>query len=87
VDRNIEKTKRRKELCTMPYEDYLKTPEWNKIRLRALKRVKYRCQVCNKKDVLNVHHRTYERRGHEKIVDLVVLCKDCHKLFHFPNLK
>jgi hypothetical protein len=80
------KAQRLKDLATMPYADYLKTPEWDKIRLRALKRVKYRCQVCNKKSVLNVHHRTYERRGHEKAADLIVLCKDCHRLYHFPKI-
>lgn len=79
------KAQRLKELATMPYVEYLKTPEWNAIRLRALKRVKYRCQVCNKKTVLNVHHRTYERRGNEKPSDLVVLCSGCHKLYHFPT--
>jgi len=50
--------------------------------MAALKRAKYSCQLCNSKDNLNVHHRTYERRGHELASDLIVLCKQCHKTFH-----
>jgi hypothetical protein len=43
----------------------------------------FRCQVCNAYGVqLNVHHRTYERRGAEWDTDLIVLCHDCHEIFH-----
>jgi hypothetical protein len=39
--------------------------------------------VCNASRVqLKAHHRTYERRGSESSKDLVVLCADCHDLFH-----
>jgi len=31
---------------------------------------------------LHVHHRTYERKGHELPQDLIVLCSECHELFH-----
>jgi 5-methylcytosine-specific restriction endonuclease McrA len=71
------------ELKTMPYAEYLKTEHWQQIRNRSLRHAGYRCQICNAKDVpLNVHHRTYERRGEEITRDLIVLCKDCHELFH-----
>lgn len=71
------------ELRTMPYYSYLQTPEWQDRRKRHLKRAHYRCQVCNtNKARLNVHHRTYERRGDEDDRDLIVLCEDCHRLFH-----
>ena len=42
----------------------------------------YRCQVCNSPHDLHVHHRTYERVGHEDPADLTVLCMWCHDLFH-----
>jgi 5-methylcytosine-specific restriction endonuclease McrA len=42
--------------------------------------------VCNeeasKGKPLDVHHRTYERRGAEKAEDVIVLCRRCHELFH-----
>ncbi len=71
------------ELRSMPYRDYLKTDHWHETRQARLRAARYRCQVCNAGDCqLNVHHRTYERRGNEAARDLVVLCEDCHLLFH-----
>jgi DNA-binding MarR family transcriptional regulator len=78
-----QKELRIKELRAMPYEEYLKTPEWQATRARMLKLAGYRCQVCNgKHNGLNVHHRTYERLGEERDSDLVVLCLLCHQMFH-----
>jgi hypothetical protein len=31
---------------------------------------------------LEVHHNTYERYGDESTFDLIVLCEQCHELFH-----
>lgn len=74
---------RLRELATMPYYDYLQTPEWAERRKRAMKRAGYRCQVCNAYGVqLNTHHRTYERRGNEWDKDLITLCRTCHEIFH-----
>jgi 5-methylcytosine-specific restriction endonuclease McrA len=70
-------------LVTMPYRDYLKTPEWHERRKEHLVKAFCRCQVCNASQIrLEVHHRTYERRGYERYEDLIVLCDKCHKLFH-----
>ncbi len=70
-------------LHTMPYREYLQTPEWQETRKRIMKRAGFRCQVCNAYGVrLNVHHRTYERRGYEHDRDLIVLCENCHQIFH-----
>lgn len=72
-----------RELRVMPYKDYLLTPEWQERRKARLKAARYRCQVCNAGNrVLNVHHRTYKRRGDEEPRDLIVLCEECHHLFH-----
>lgn len=81
-------TKRQEDLATMPYKDYLNTPEWKKLRTIMLNKADNRCQICNRGDVtLHVHHRTYDRRGMEKHADLIVLCADCHAKFHdkLPN--
>ncbi len=70
------------ELRTMPYKDYLQTPEWAAKRSEMLNRAGHRCQLCNRAGRLEVHHRTYERRGSELEGDLFVLCANCHDHFH-----
>lgn len=70
------------ELRTMPYKDYLQTSHWKERRLVALNAAGYRCQLCNRDGRLEVHHRTYERRGAELPSDLVALCDVCHRHFH-----
>lgn len=73
---------RARELAAMPYGDYLLTAEWQERRKAMLRSAGNRCMVCNRDRLLNVHHRTYERRGAEHPADLIVLCEDCHGLFH-----
>lgn len=73
---------RLQELHTMPYRDYLLTPEWQATRKRILERDEYRCQICNSPHRLNVHHRDYSRRGYENDTDLTTLCQGCHQVFH-----
>jgi len=75
-----------RELRSMPYPEYLKTPHWQRLRKEALRRAAYRCQVCNRDRMLHVHHRTYERRGCELARDLIVLCDQCHALYHGKGL-
>jgi hypothetical protein len=71
------------ELRSMPYDDYLQTPEWQATRERKLIRVGRSCELCCAKGVvLHVYHNTYVRRGVELDQDLKVLCADCHTTFH-----
>jgi len=75
--------KRRDELHTMPYAEYLKTPEWMVTRKIVKQRAGYRCERCSRPDTeWNVHHLTYERRGYEDLNDLVLLCRRCHEIEH-----
>lgn len=69
-------------LRSMPYAEYLSSPEWLAKRSQALARAERRCQVCNGMRALQVHHRTYQRRAIETEMDLTVLCDGCHGLFH-----
>jgi len=72
-----------KKLKEMPYEDYLKTMHWKIIKYFITFRANYECQLCRtSKDIINVHHNTYNNRGEEKFEDLIVLCQKCHKKFH-----
>lgn len=74
------------ELKAMPYGEYLQTEHWQQTRLVALERDGYACRVCGSTESLNVHHRTYDRRGEEAPGDMTTLCQPCHQLFH-DNLK
>lgn len=71
------------ELRRLPYPEYLKQPEWHRLRAVLYKFAAGRCQLCyTDKQPFHVHHRTYERLAQERISDLILLCADCHKLFH-----
>ena len=73
------------DLKTMPYEEFLETFYWKKLRKKILIRDKYRCQKCYRfvgTRLLRVHHKTYERRGCELMADLITLCDACHKKEH-----
>ena len=64
--------------------EYLKSPHWQSVRLWALERAEKRCQLCAATGKLDVHHNTYDRVGHERPSDVVVLCRDRHSRFHEP---
>lgn len=83
LEREATKDARVCRLREMPYSEYLQTPEWHTVRLECLKAASYKCQVCNGGNTsLDVHHRTYERRGQELPSDTIVLCRRCHAMFH-----
>lgn len=69
-------------LRTMPYGEYLLTREWKERRTTVVRRAGGRCMVCNRQRPLEVHHRTYERRGDEDWADLIALCDECHGRHH-----
>jgi hypothetical protein len=64
------------------YQEYLQSDAWKIRREWKLQRAGHRCQVCNGREDLHVHHRTYDNIGREHEEDLTVLCKDCHALYH-----
>jgi len=81
-ERNESFFRDQKRLKTMPYQEYLKTDHWQALRKTMLKRACYKCSVCGMNKPLHVHHNTYESRGAEKMSDLVVLCHECHEVYH-----
>lgn len=66
----------------LPYSEYIRSDGWKIRRLRALALAENHCQVCAAVARLDVHHNSYERLGHERDADLIVLCRHCHNLFH-----
>lgn len=71
-------------LKRMHYSMFLKSSYWFAVSQVAKSRAGMRCQVCNENDRIEVHHRTYDTHGkeHLNMIDLVVLCWNCHGLFH-----
>lgn len=71
-------------IVKIPYHSFLKTAYWFAVSSVAKSRAGMRCQVCNSGTGIQVHHRTYDNHGceHSNMMDLVVLCSNCHGLFH-----
>lgn len=66
----------------MNYADYLLTSHWKVTRQEALNNAGNRCQMCASNIRLEVHHNNYTNLWKESTADLIVLCHDCHELFH-----
>jgi HNH endonuclease len=69
----------------MTYQQYIASAAWQlgASRLEELRLSGFRCRTCNRgRDAieLQVHHRTYERMGHELVSDLTTLCVECHRV-------
>jgi 5-methylcytosine-specific restriction endonuclease McrA len=70
----------------MSYKRYLQGDHWKELRETKLIESNGRCQKCKRTSNLQVHHLTYDRKGHERLTDLMVLCERCHEKEHnlFP---
>lgn len=61
------------------YVAYLRSPQWQVVRLQVLRRDGWRCTRCGDTQSLEVHHLHYENFKHERLADLVTVCHSCHK--------
>jgi hypothetical protein len=66
------------------YSNKLKSPHWQKMRLKVMQRDKFTCKLCKDTETtLNVHHKYYEQ-GKEPweypMSALVTLCQHCHEV-------
>lgn len=66
----------------MTYADYIASPAWQARREMTIALWGGRCALCYAAGALDVHHRTYDRLGHELPSDLVALCPTCHEAYH-----
>lgn len=64
------------------YLSYIQSSYWFFKREEAFIYHGRKCKKCNSTKQLEVHHLTYRRLGHERMRDLMVLCKQCHNLLH-----
>ena len=69
------------------YARYTRSIEWKTLRQHILTRDKFCCVRCGGSVCLEVHHKTYERFGHELMSDLETLCFDCHNIVHDTRRK
>lgn len=88
---NDSDTKRK--LRALPYESYLRTSHWKRVRSAILLANRASCQALDCQYVgeswygghevdLHVHHLNYENRGNERFEDLALLCKWHHESWH-----
>lgn len=63
------------------YREYLETPHWKKISAEYKEKFPI-CEVCRKNNSSQVHHKSYQRLGHERYWDLIAICRDCHRAKH-----
>jgi 5-methylcytosine-specific restriction endonuclease McrA len=72
------------------YLEYLDSPEWWQIRRDAMRRAQFRCEREKPGDPrhegpLEVHHRHYATLGCERLEDVEVLCRACHRAKRIPR--
>lgn len=63
----------------MGYKKYIASKEWKRKAKFARQLAGQRCEDCNKKTRLDVHHSNYECLYWERFDDVYVLCRTCHK--------
>lgn len=63
---------------------YLKSEQWQRVRLDALVREKGKCQICGEESISNdAHHIWYPESIYDTTErNLVILCRDCHQFLH-----
>ena len=68
----------------MSYSEKLKSPKWQKKRLKILERDNFKCNLCGDEETqLHVHHLKYTGNPYDAPdKDLETLCSDCHTLRH-----
>ena len=71
----------------MNYKVYLQGEHWKLMRRLRLEVDSEQCAVCGSRNQLNVHHKTYDRIGAEKLSDLITLCQECHAKYHNKLMK
>lgn len=64
------------------YRAYLRSPAWQRLRVKVLRRARGLCEGCGEKRPVEVHHLTYEHIFEEFLFELVAVCSECHRRLH-----
>lgn len=81
--RRLERLKRLREHGYKDYAEYMGSPAWakTKARYRQAEHLPQVC-MCGAHELLQLHHKTYDRVCEEELEDLTPLCRRCHVLVH-----
>jgi hypothetical protein len=62
------------------YTAYIHSPEWRSLCREIYAERGHVCEMCGRTDTAtDMHHKTYDRLGHELKSDLMIVCHDvCH---------
>ena len=61
----------------------LDRPDYDKLRLKILRRDGWRCQACGARSNLEVHHKEFRGRGGcDSEQNLTTVCAACHATLH-----
>ena len=61
------------------YLAYINSKAWYAKRDLKLRKAGYKCWWCGSRYELEIHHLNYDRLGSERLSDLMVLCRNCHR--------
>jgi hypothetical protein len=64
------------------YMKYLESENWRLLKEQIHERSGGICEICQNALGEDVHHLTYERIFNELLIDLVHVCRNCHKSQH-----
>lgn len=66
------------------YKRYMGSSDWLKDKRReAFSQLGSACEICSSTKNINIHHNNYNRLEGESVwADLLIVCEECHKLFH-----
>ena len=62
------------------YKAHLNSHKWRVLKANVMNERGRKCERCAATFGLQLHHKTYERLGHELLTDVELLCVDCHEL-------
>ena len=66
-----------------PYQDYLASGHWRRLRKTKLGKGKNHCSVCTSRERVHIHHMQYRNWYDVRPDDLMRLCAACHKTVHW----
>jgi 5-methylcytosine-specific restriction endonuclease McrA len=80
--KNISQTKHNGKRQKISYFAYIGSKEWKKRRERFFRKNGRVCAACESTEQIQLHHLDYSTLGRERDIDLVPLCKICHREYH-----
>lgn len=71
-----------KKVSKKEHQKFLNSSYWKNFRVKYVKAIGSRCELCFSIANLCVHHNNYWNKGKETSEDVIILCGECHDKFH-----